>query len=104
MIAERYSQDKLNTSIQRGCFFCEGKGSYSNNGSGQEDICELCEGKGKLVIELELCPGCNSVVPEDNKMWVNDINGIPYKKVCFDCVDKTKKERENCTLNYNNAG
>lgn len=99
MLAERYSKDKLNTNIERRCFSCKGKGSIASNESNKEDICYICKGSGKIEVELELCPQCNQVVPRDNEIWINDSYGIPYKKVCFDCVDKTKREIENWRFN-----
>lgn len=103
MLAQRYSKDKLNTKIERICFCCKGSRVYCDNVN-EEESCIICKGQGKIEVELELCPECNEVIPADNKMWVNDNYGVPYKKVCFDCVDKTKKEIGNWKFNSSYAG
>jgi len=48
-----------------------------------------------------LCPICND---ESAEIWVKDRYGIPYKKVCFNCVEDAEKEINNWEFDNTYAG
>jgi len=43
-------------------------------------------------MDKQECQGCKKTFDKNNLVWVNDSNGIPFKKVCSDCYDKTREE------------
>lgn len=44
-----------------------------------------------VTVRLASCPECGQIVPTSALLrpaWVKDRIGIPYRKVCPECVDK----------------
>lgn len=42
--------------------------------------------------DMRPCPKCHKEVLSSEMIWVNDMYGIAYKKVCLSCVEAVKKE------------
>jgi hypothetical protein len=50
------------------------------------------------------CGVCGKEVPSYDLLWVNDRYGIPYKKVCWDCYEKTQEEISHFVFDPGYAG
>lgn len=42
--------------------------------------------------DMRECNSCNREVLNDDMVWVNDRYGVPWKKVCPQCVEQTERE------------
>jgi len=43
-------------------------------------------------MDKQVCRGCEKIFNKNDLVWVNDSNGIPFKKVCSSCEIKTREE------------
>jgi hypothetical protein len=47
---------------------------------------------GVVEQDLRKCPNCDRLVDNADMVWVNDRYGIPYKKVCPECIQEVEDE------------
>jgi hypothetical protein len=70
-----------------------------------EDVCLEITQRDQFDTEensfLQTCMHCSNLLPKDILHWINDRNGIPFKKICETC-DPIVLEEVNNMPNYDN--
>ena len=51
-----------------------------------------------------ICGECKSEVSVQEFQWTYDRHGIPWRKVCFDCVDKASEQVADWKFDASDAG
>lgn len=76
----------------------EYKPEFFNSRLEAEDYAE------RLNMDRRMCPKCHKIVDRWDMAWVNDIYGIAYKCVCYDCLEETQQEISGWRFDEADAG
>lgn len=75
------------------CITCINRNKYFSSGCAVDEADPTSIGDCAFHEEdFRCCPTCKNVFADSDMVWVRDDFGIPYKKVCQTCVDKTRAE------------